>query len=69
MKRLLVASALTLIAASAEAAKVSDLSKANVAEQAVRFFSFQDPALRYALIGSILLGITCGLLGSFIVVR
>jgi manganese/zinc/iron transport system permease protein len=38
-------------------------------DQAIRFFSFQDPATRYGLIGSILLGVTCGLLGSFIVMR
>jgi hypothetical protein len=37
-------------------------------EQAVRF-TFQDPSVRYALVGSMLLGISCGLLGSFIVVR
>ncbi len=58
-----------VISASAHAAKVSDISSTNVGEQALRFFTFQDPSLRYALIGSILLGITCGLLGSFIVVR
>ena len=33
------------------------------------FFQPKDPAVRYALMGSILLGISCGLLGSFIVVR
>ena len=69
MKRAAVAFAFVCTAASAEAAKVSDISKANLGEQALRFFTFQDPSLRYALIGSILLGITCGLLGSFIVVR
>ena len=65
-----VACLVTLLAiTSAEAAKVSDISRTNIGEQALRFFTFQDPSLRYALIGSILLGITCGLLGSFIVVR
>jgi manganese/zinc/iron transport system permease protein len=38
-------------------------------EQAVRFLSLEDASLRYALLGSILLGVSCGLLGSFIVVR
>ena len=38
-------------------------------EQAARFFSLRDPSLRYALVGSVLLGLSCGLLGSFIVVR
>ena len=44
-------------------------SKQASSSQAARFFTFSDPSLRYALIGSILLGISCGLLGSFIVVR
>ena len=39
------------------------------ADQAVRFLSFRDPVVRYAVVGSGLLGISCGLLGSFIVVR
>jgi len=54
---------------SLQAARIGDVSDTHWLEQAVRFFSFQDPSLRYALIGSILLGVTCGLLGSFIVVR
>jgi len=53
----------------AEAAKISEISETSIGDQALRFFSFRDPSLRYALIGSILLGITCGLMGSFIVVR
>ncbi|MEW6158812.1 MAG: metal ABC transporter permease [Verrucomicrobiota bacterium] len=60
---------LILSAASAHAAKIGDLSETSILEQAIRFFSFQDPSVRYALAGSILLGICCGLLGSFIVVR
>ncbi len=51
------------------AAKISELGDTNILEQALRFFTFQDPSVRYALTGSMLLGITCGLLGSFIVVR
>ena len=58
-----------LTATSTNAAKIGDLSTTDITEQALRFFTFQDPSLRYALIGSILLGLTCGLLGSFIVVR
>jgi manganese/zinc/iron transport system permease protein len=55
--------------ASAQAAKIGDLTETSFTEQTLRFFTFQDPAVRYALLGSMLLGITCGLLGSFIVVR
>lgn len=53
----------------AHAARIGDLSDTTVWEQAVRFFTFQDPAVRFALLGSMLLGVSCGLLGSFIVVR
>ena len=60
---------LVLSPASAHAAKISELGDTTIIEQALRFFTFQDPSVRYALAGSMLLGITCGLLGSFIVVR
>ena len=49
--------------------RIGDISETSTLEQTKRFFSFQDPAVRYALMGSILLGISCGLLGSFLVVR
>ena len=53
----------------AHAAKISELGDTGIIERALRFFTFRDPSVRYALAGSMLLGITCGLLGSFIVVR
>ena len=53
----------------AHAAKIGDLVQTNVLEQALDFFTFREPAVRFALLGSMLLGICCGLLGSFIVVR
>jgi ABC-type Mn2+/Zn2+ transport system permease subunit/Mn-dependent DtxR family transcriptional regulator len=56
-------------APAAQAARISDLSETRFLDQAIRFFTFQDPAVRFALLGSMLLGVTCGLLGSFIVVR
>ncbi|MBE0543566.1 MAG: metal ABC transporter permease [Verrucomicrobia bacterium] len=55
--------------ASAHADRIGDLTDTTLREQALRFLSLQDPTVRYAVAGSILLGITCGLLGSFIVVR
>ena len=60
---------LLLAAPAAQAARIGDLSQTNLLEQALRFFTFQDPSLRFALAGAMLLGVTCGLLGSFIVVR
>jgi len=53
----------------AAAARIGELSETSISSQAFRFFTFQDPTVRYALIGTMLLGITCGLLGSFVVVR
>ena len=69
--RVTVLLALTLLggAFNASAARIGDISETNILDQAVRFFTFQDPSVRFALIGSMLLGISCGLLGSFIVVR
>jgi ABC-type Mn2+/Zn2+ transport system permease subunit/Mn-dependent DtxR family transcriptional regulator len=49
--------------------RIGDVVDTHLWEQAVRFFAFRDPSLRYALAGTILLGISCGVLGSFIVVR
>jgi manganese/zinc/iron transport system permease protein len=51
------------------AARISDLTDTTFTGQAVRFFSLQDPSLRFALLGSILLGVCCGLMGCFLVVR
>jgi len=51
------------------AARISELTETGLTERAVRFFTLQDPSLRFALIGSILLGISCGLMGAFLVVR
>lgn len=51
------------------AASVSEIMESDWREQLVRFFSMRDPSLRFALVGSVLLGLSCGLLGSFIVVR
>lgn len=69
MRRLLPYLLLLLAAPSLQAARIGEISDTNLLDQAIRFFTFQDPAVRYALAGSMLLGVCCGLLGSFIVVR
>jgi ABC-type Mn2+/Zn2+ transport system permease subunit/Mn-dependent DtxR family transcriptional regulator len=60
---------LTLVVNPLWAASVADVTETDWQTQLLRFFSFRDASLRYALLGSILLGLSCGLLGSFIVVR
>ena len=58
-----------IVPGAAEAARINELSDSTVMERAARFFSFSDPSLRNALAGSMLLGICCGLMGAFLVVR
>ena len=58
-----------LLPTSAQAARVGDVLETSVLDQAIRFFTFRDPSVRYALIGAVLIGVSTGLLGSFIVVR
>lgn len=59
-----------LCASTLQAGKIGDFSgTADWLAQVERFVSLEDPSVRYALAGSVLLGIACGLLGSFIVVR
>lgn len=53
--------------------RVSDVSSTNVWEQAINFFNWADPNVgKYYMeqtIGCVLIGLCCGLLGTFIVVR
>ncbi|MFV0337904.1 MAG: iron chelate uptake ABC transporter family permease subunit, partial [Chthoniobacterales bacterium] len=53
----------------AHAVRINEISDSSMTERAMRFFTFQDPSLRNALVGSMLLGICCGLMGAFLVVR
>lgn len=68
-KPLLALFGFLLLCSTGEAARIGELVETSIPEQAARFFTFSDPSLRHALAGSILLGVSCGLLGSFIVVR
>ena len=60
---------LVLGTGAAEAARINELSDSTTLDRAARFFTFQDPSLRNALAGSMLLGVCCGLMGAFLVVR
>ncbi|HYC72704.1 MAG TPA: metal ABC transporter permease [Opitutaceae bacterium] len=51
------------------AARVSDVAGADWLDQAARFLSFRDLSVRYAVCGAVLLGVCCGVLGGFVVVR
>ena len=60
---------LLVCSVDAQAARIGELTENDPWEQARRFFTFADPGLRLALVGALLFGAACGLLGSFIVVR
>ena len=49
--------------------RISDLVDNSIWDQTKRILSLRDPSVRIALLGCLLLGICCGLLGSIIVVR
>ncbi|HQU08479.1 MAG: hypothetical protein B7X06_01125 [Verrucomicrobia bacterium 21-51-4] len=53
------------------AAKISELDTTTVSTWAtiVRFFSFQDEVVWYAVLGAICVGISSGILGAFLIVR
>ncbi len=61
--------ALFAVTPAAWADRIGDIQETSVWEQAGRFFTFRDPGLRLALAGCLLLGLSCGLLGGFVVVR
>ena len=52
-----------------QAARIGEIAETNVWDQALRFWSFQDPSVIVVVSGTLMLGICCGLMGSFIVVR
>ncbi len=55
-------------AVAAGGAAVNDVAP-RLVDRMLRFLSLRDPAVRYAVAGVALLGISCGLLGTFLVVR
>ena len=68
-KQILFALALLALPLFAHAAKIGEISEISWTEQALDFFTLQQPIVRTALIGSLLIGFCCGILGSFLVVR
>lgn len=70
MRRSLTAALVVLaLSAPARAAKIGELVDTSWLDQASRFLTLADPSVRYGLGGGLLLGLTCGLLGGFLVLR
>ncbi|MGB0369858.1 MAG: metal ABC transporter permease [Opitutales bacterium] len=51
------------------AARIGSVQETSLGEQIVRFFSFRDDSVVIVVMGAIALGVCCGLMGSFVVVR
>ncbi len=58
-----------VLPALASAARIGELVETSWAEQAADFFLMRQSAVRIAVLGTALIGLCCGLLGSFLVVR
>ena len=53
----------------ARADRIGEMVDISLKDQFIRFASMEDPALRFALAGGVILGILCGMMGTFLVVR
>jgi len=65
----IAAGSFLLITASAHSARIGEITKTHIGEQALRFITLRDPSVVMALIGSLMIGLNCGLLGCYMVVR
>lgn len=69
MKRVASIAAGLCAASMAHAAKIGDLTDTTWTSQAIEFLSLDTPIVRSAVLGTLLIGFCCGVLGSFLVVR
>lgn len=64
-----ILAAIVLMTTSVFAAKIGDITDVSFKDQAIRFIQFSDQSVLFAVIGSVLLGISCGLLGAITLVK
>ena len=69
MKRILVLLFLLAFPAFAHAARIGDVAELDLGEQIVRFLTLRDAGVRNALLGSVFMGVSCGLFGGYVVAR
>lgn len=60
--RILAALLLVAGAVPVQAAKIGEITDNRILDQATRFLTFQDPAIRLAVGGAVLMGVACGIL-------
>ena len=55
--------------ALAHATRIGDVTDLDWSEQTFRFLSLRDVAVRNAVLGSVFMGVSCGLFGGYVVAR
>ncbi len=68
-RNLLAICGFLILCSLSQAAKIGELTDTNWQEQAIEFWTMQQPSVRMAVVGTTLIGLCCGILGSFLVVR
>ena len=66
---LLAIACIVTVPTNALAVTAGEITETSAWTQAKDFLSLSNPAVKIAVAGSVLLGICCGLIGSFVVVR
>ena len=69
MKRLFAISAFLAFPVLVHAVRIGDVTDLDLGEQTFRFLSMRDAAVRNAVLGSIFMGVSCGLFGGYVVAR
>ena len=65
----IILSGFPLLATPAMAGRIGDVVDTDPVAQFWKFLSFSDPGVQWTVLGAVILGASCGLVGSFIVVR
>ena len=60
---------LIVFPALAHAARIGDVVELDWREQAIRFLSLRDATVRNVVLGSVFMGVSCGLFGGYVVAR
>ncbi|MFP6887947.1 MAG: metal ABC transporter permease, partial [Opitutales bacterium] len=69
MNRLFAVSAFLAFPVLVHAVRIGDVTDLDLGEQIFRFLSMRDAAVRNAVLGSIFMGVSCGLFGGYVVAR
>jgi len=69
MKRFTLFALFSVFPLCLQAERIGDVSDSDLGEQVERFLSLRDASVRNALMGSVFMGVSCGLFGGYVVTR